>query len=87
VAAQAFAAYRRECAAETAAERVVVEKRAEMNARRADYLEAHRKREVVSRLEEKARATHRLDTLREEQIELDDFAGRRRPLSTQFSAS
>ena len=86
-AAEAFAAYRRECAAETAAERVVVEKRAEMNARRSDYLEAHRKREVVSRLEEKARATHRLDTLREEQLELDDFAGRRRSLSTQFSAS
>lgn len=76
-AAEAFAAYRRECAAETAAERVMIEKRAEMNQRRADYLEAHRKLEVVNRLETKARATHRLDTMREEQLELDDFASRR----------
>lgn len=86
VAAEAFIAYRAECAAETAAERVVIEKRAEMNARRGDYLEAHRKVEVVKRLEQKARATHRLDGLREEQIELDDFAGRR-GRSTQFSPS
>ncbi len=77
-AAEAFASYRRECAAEATAERSMIEKRAEMNERRAGYLEAHRKLEVVNRLEQKARATHRLDTLREEQIELDDFAGRRR---------
>jgi flagellar FliJ protein len=76
-AANAFAAYRRECAAEGAAERAVFASRAEMNQRRADYLEAHRKLEVVNRLEVKARAAHRLETLREEQIELDDFAGRR----------
>jgi len=87
VAAEAFAAYRAECTAETTAERIVFEKRAEMNQRRVDYLEAHRKLEVVNRLEQKARATHRLDTLREEQIELDDFASRRRSLSPQFSPS
>lgn len=86
VAAEALAAYRRECVAENAAERVVIEKRAEMNQRRADYLEAHRQLEVVHRLEEKARAVHRLDTLREEQIELDDFAGRR-ARAPQFSRS
>jgi flagellar FliJ protein len=77
VAAQAFAAYRRECAAETAAERDMIAKRAEMNLRRADYLEAHRQLEVVKRLEDKARAAHRLDAMREEQIDLDDFASRR----------
>jgi flagellar FliJ protein len=77
-AAEALAAYRRECTAEAAAERAMIEKRAEMNMRRTAYLEAHRKLEVVNRLEQKARAAHRLDTLREEQIELDDFAGRRR---------
>jgi flagellar FliJ protein len=77
-AAEAFAAYRRECAAEAEAERTMIEKRSEMNARRADYLEAHRKLEVVNRLEQKARATHRLEVMREEQVELDDFAGRRR---------
>ncbi len=76
-AAEAFAAYRRECTAEATAERDVIAKRATMNQRRGDYLEAHRKLEVVNRLEEKARDVHRLDTLREEQIELDDFAGRR----------
>lgn len=86
VAAQAFASYRGECTAEAAAERAVIEQRAEMNRRRADYLEAHRKLEVVRRLEEKARAAHRLDTLREEQIELDDFAGRR-TRAPQFSPS
>ena len=86
VAAEAFVAYRAECAAEAAAERDVIAKRATMNQRRADYLEAHRQLEVVNRLEQKARALHRLDGLREEQIELDDFAGRRGRVS-QFSRS
>src|SRR3954466_15092966 len=45
-AAEAFTAYRRECTAEAAAERVMIEKRAEMSQRRTDYLEAHRKLEV-----------------------------------------
>jgi flagellar FliJ protein len=82
----AFFAYRRECAAEGAAERAVFAARAEMNRRRAEYLEAHRKLEVVNRLEEKARNAHRLGALREEQIELDDFAGRR-TRAPQFSPS
>jgi len=86
VAAEAFIAYRAECAAEVAAERDMIAKRAVMNQRRADYLEAHRELEVVNRLEQKARAAHRLDTLREEQIELDDFAGRR-GRTAQFSRS
>jgi len=76
-AAEAFAAYRRECAAEAEAERAAFAARAEMELRRADYLEAHRKLDIVRRLETKARATHRFETNREEQAEFDDLAGRR----------
>jgi flagellar FliJ protein len=75
-AAQAFAAYRSECAAEAEAERVTFAARAEMDKFRAAYLEAHRNLEVVRRLEAKARVKHRLETNREEQAEFDDFAGR-----------
>jgi flagellar FliJ protein len=85
-AAEAFLSYRAECAAEAAAEREMIAKRAEMLQRRADYLEAHRQLEVVNRLEQKARAAHRLESIREEQIELDDFAGRRGRMP-QFSKS
>ncbi len=85
--AQALAAYRRECAAEAEAERAMIAARAKMGERRAEYLEAHRKLEVVNRLETKARTEHRLEANREEQAEFDDYAGRRaaarRPL---FSA-
>ena len=77
-AALLLADYRRECAAELETERRVIAARDEMQQRRADYLEAHRKLEVVHRLEDKARATHRRETEREEQAEFDDFAGRRR---------
>jgi len=47
-----------------------------MQQRRAEYLDAHRRLKVVQRLEEKARAAHRLETAREEQAEFDDFASR-----------
>ena len=77
VEAQSLAAYRRECAAEAEAERAMLAAREAMNQRRAEYLEAHRKVEVVKRLETKARAAHRYETNREEQAEFDDFAGRR----------
>jgi flagellar FliJ protein len=75
--AQSLSAYRRECAAETEAERATIAARAEMNSRRAAYLEAHREHEVVKNLESRARTAHGLAASREEQAELDDLAGRR----------
>ncbi len=70
--------YRRECASEAEVERQMIAAREQMQQRRTDYVEAHRKLEVVHRLEGKARATHRRELDREEQAEFDDFAGRRR---------
>jgi flagellar FliJ protein len=74
--AHTLAGYRRECAAEAAAEKALIEARDAMQQRRTEYLEAHRKLEVVKRLEAKSRTTHRLAMNREEQAEFDDFAGR-----------
>lgn len=74
---RALAAYRRECAAEVEAEKARRAAQEAMQQRRLEYLEAHRKLEVVHRLEEKARQVHRHETMREEQAEFDDFAGRR----------
>jgi flagellar export protein FliJ len=48
-----------------------------MQVRRMEYVEAHRRLEVVRRLEEKARAVHRYEMGREEQAEFDDLATRR----------
>jgi len=84
-AAEAFAAYRRECVTEADAERATFAARAEMEQRRADYLEAHRKLDIVRRLETKARATHRFEANREEQAEFDDLAGRRALLRRRLS--
>jgi flagellar protein FliJ len=75
--AHTLAAYRRECAVEAETERAMIAARAAMQQRRAEYLDAHRKVEVVKRLEEKARGAHRLEANREEQAEFDDYAGRR----------
>ena len=75
--AHQVAAYRRECAVEGEAERATFAARAAMDWARVDYLEAHRKLEVVKRLETKSRLDHRLATNREEQAEFDDFATRR----------
>ncbi len=75
--AQQLAAYQRECNGEVEAERAMFAARAEMECRRADYLEAHRKLEVVKRLESKSRLAHRLESNRAEQAEFDDFATRR----------
>jgi flagellar export protein FliJ len=69
--------YRREAAAEVDAERAMISARDAMEQRRADYLEAHRKLEVVRRLEAKARSAHQLATAREEQVVFDEFASRR----------
>lgn len=74
--AHTLAAYRRECAAEIEAERAVIAARDLMGRRRAEYLEAHRNLEVVSKLELKARTAHRLAAGREEQSEFDEFAAR-----------
>lgn len=76
-AAFVFAAYRREAAAEVESEQKMITARAEMEQRRAAYLEAHRKLEIVQRLESKARSVHRIETQREEQVEFDELAGRR----------
>ena len=75
--AENLTAYRRECAVESEAERRVTAMREAMEKSRAAYIEAHRKLDVVHRLEEKARTDHRLALGREEQAEFDEFAGRR----------
>jgi flagellar FliJ protein len=74
--AQALAAYRAECAAEAQAEKLSREAHAASEQRRLEYIEAHRKVEIVKRLEDKARAEHRQAVGREEQADFDDFAGR-----------
>lgn len=84
-AASLYRVYRAECQAEMEAEREVIEARAVMAKRRGEYLEANRQLKVVQRLEEKARDTHRRETLRVEQHEMDEFAGfrgSRRPVLT-----
>lgn len=77
-AALGFAAYRREAAAEEAAGQRAQAARAEADSRRAAYLEARRRLEIVNRLESRARAAHRAAAQREEQAELDELAGRAR---------
>ncbi len=76
-AAHTYAAYVRDLAEEKACEVKVAERRKTAGEARAAYTEAHRRVEMIERLETKARATHRLDQLREEQAEFDDLAGRR----------
>ncbi len=74
--AHTLAGYRQECAAEARAEKTMIEMREAMQQRRAEYLEAHRKLEVVKRLESKAKIAHYAAQQREEQAAFDDFAGR-----------
>lgn len=74
---QTLAAYRREWEGERKAEQIMQAARTALNQRRVEYLEAHRKLEVVNRLEEKARVAYRAAVGREEQAEHDEFAGRR----------
>ena len=75
--AGALAAFRRDCAAEAQAEEAVRAAQAAMDARRVEYVDAHRKLEVVRRLEAKAHAAHRQASMREEQSEFDEFATQR----------
>lgn len=70
-----FRAYRAESLVEANAARATTEARTLMEQRRQEYLTANRELEIVKRLEVKARAAHRAEGLREEQIVLDDFAG------------
>jgi flagellar export protein FliJ len=85
-AAHTYAAYIRELADEKACEARVAEVRKTVEHARQAYTEAHRRVEVIDRLETKARATYRLDCLREEQAEFDDLAGRRHAQrTTQFA--
>ncbi|PTX90900.1 flagellar export protein FliJ [Opitutus sp. ER46] len=74
---RALEAYRQECDAEVAAKQARAKAQQTMEQRRAEYIEAHRRLEVVKRLEQKARAQHRYETMREEQAEFDDYANRR----------
>ena len=67
----------RELAEEKACEARVAEARASADVARNAYAEAHRRVEMIERLETKARSTYRLECLREEQAEFDDLAGRR----------
>lgn len=76
-AASFFRAYRQECTREIVAEREAIAARAAMQAARAAYLEANRKVKVISRLEDKARSTHRRAADRAEQAELDELASHR----------
>jgi flagellar FliJ protein len=73
----ALAAYRAECVNEVAAQKVVAEAQQVVEQRRVDYTDAHRRVEVIRRLEDKARAQHRYETMHEEQAEFDDFASQR----------
>jgi flagellar FliJ protein len=67
--------YRGECNSVIAVEREVIEARAAMQQRRAEYIEANRRLKTVGKLEDKARERHRLEVLRAEQAELDELAG------------
>jgi flagellar FliJ protein len=84
--ARALTVYREECAAERRADEALAAARTLMGQRRAEYLEAHRRLEVVKRLEEKARLLHRLGQQREEQTEFDELAGRRHARRSSLSA-
>jgi flagellar FliJ protein len=70
-------AYCRECAAELEAQKRFIAARGAMEKSREAYMEANQRLKVVERLEQRARAVHRLDALRAEQAEIDEIAGRR----------
>ncbi len=74
---RALTAYRRECTVEAEAVQARTAAQHAMDQRRAEYIEAHRKVEVVHRLELKARTVYRYEVTREEQAEFDDYANRR----------
>ncbi len=71
-------AYRNMCGEETESVRETNVAHVAMIERRASYLTAHRRLEMVNRLEAKARTTHPRGgpAVPPEQAEFDDFAGR-----------
>lgn len=85
--ADALLAYRGEVAAERQAESRSQECHRALEERRQEFLAAHRRLEIVRRLETKARQAHRLEANREEQAEFDDFAGRRAASRNQLIPS
>jgi flagellar FliJ protein len=68
-------AYGRECAVAGEMARLFGAAQAEVAKRRDACIEANRDLKIVTRLEEKARAAHRTESLRSEQRELDEAAG------------
>lgn len=70
-----WGAYRRVGEEEIAGERAVFETRAAMEARRQEYMAAHRAVKTVEKLEQKARAAYRQETNRADMVELDELAG------------
>lgn len=74
--AQSLAAYRHECGVEAETEKALRKAQEIVQQKRNEYVEAHRRVEIVSRIEVKARTAHRLEVQREEQAEFDDFASR-----------
>ena len=72
-----IALHRRECAAVDDAASHLTAARAEVARRRDDCVEAQRQLKIVTRLEEKARAVHRLAGLAAEQSQMDEYAGQR----------
>jgi flagellar FliJ protein len=76
-AAMLFRAYRNECDEEMRQQRLLIEARDLMNRRRSEYLDANRRLRVVQRLEEHARARHRVEFLAAEQAESDELAAGR----------
>lgn len=75
--AQILVGYRRECGLEADATRAVAAARTTLERHRQEHQEAHRKLEMVRRLEAKSRAAHRRENARLEQVELDELSFRR----------
>lgn len=70
-------AYRTGLEMEGQALKVKTAAQAALDQRRREYVEAHRRLEVMRRLEGKARAEYQLELNREEQAEFDEIAGQR----------
>jgi len=72
-----IALHRRECVAVDDAASQLAAARAEMGRRRDACVEAQRQLKIVTKLEEKARAVHRLACQAVEQSQMDEYAGQR----------
>ena len=75
--ARNLGAYQEELGREAHATKAKTAAQAAMDQRRREYVEAHRRLEVMQSLEAKARAEYRLELNREEQAEFDDIASQR----------